>query len=105
MDTSSQAALSSLPACGRLRAVQWPLVGREAELDTIRELLADAASGGVVIAGAAGVGKTRLATEASALADARGEPVIWIRATRAARTMPLGAFAAVMAPTTAAPGV
>ena len=85
--------------------MQWPLVGRETELDTIRRTLADAASGGLVITGPAGVGKTRLATEASALAAASGKPVIWIRATRAARSVPLGAFAAVMPPTTAAPGV
>jgi hypothetical protein len=85
--------------------VQVPLVGRQAELDTIRGALADGASGGVVITGAAGVGKTRLATEASALADARGAAVTWIRATRAARSVPLGAFAALIPLSPAAPGV
>ena len=49
---------------------------------------------GVVIAGPAGVGKTRLTAEAAELAAAQGCAVEWVRASRSARTIPLGAFAA-----------
>jgi DNA-binding CsgD family transcriptional regulator len=47
----------------------------------------------VVIAGEAGVGKTRLARE---IAEAATAPVEWVRATRSAASMPLGAFAALL---------
>ena len=43
--------------------VLWPLVGRDGELGLAAELLSDGSPGGVVVAGAAGVGKTRLAAE------------------------------------------
>jgi DNA-binding CsgD family transcriptional regulator len=76
----------------------WPLVGREAELAAVDRLLSDPSAGGVVIAGAAGVGKTRLAVEAARLAERRGRAVEWARATESAASMPLGAFAALLAP-------
>ena len=85
--------------------MRWPLVGRDAELETIRSALAGGTSAGVVITGAPGVGKTRLATEASEIAEARRERVVWVRATRAAGTVPLGSFAAAVPPATAASGV
>jgi DNA-binding CsgD family transcriptional regulator len=69
--------------------VDWPLVARERELESVRR----AAGGGVVIAGEAGVGKTRLARE---IAQAAAAPVEWVRATRSAASMPLGAFAALL---------
>jgi DNA-binding CsgD family transcriptional regulator len=65
------------------------LVGRERELESVRAT----AGGGVVIAGEAGVGKTRLARE---IAEAAVAPVEWVRATRSAASMPLGAFAALL---------
>ncbi len=52
-------------------AATWPLVGREAELAAVGGFMDDDA-GGVLLAGPAGVGKTRLATECLALAEARG---------------------------------
>jgi hypothetical protein len=52
--------------------------------------------GGVVIAGPAGVGKTRLLAEVEALARERGCAVEWVRASRSARSIPLGAFAALL---------
>ncbi|MEA5117507.1 MAG: AAA family ATPase, partial [Propionicimonas sp.] len=45
----------------------------------------------VVIAGQAGVGKTRLAREALAEAEAAGAAVFWVRATASAAALPLAA--------------
>ena len=73
----------------------WPLVGRERELGHIAALRADGA-GGVVIAGEAGLGKTRLASEALAVADAGGAATARLAATRAAASIPLGALSAVL---------
>jgi len=42
---------------------RWPLTGRGEELRLIGEALADSDRRGVVIAGQAGVGKTRLARD------------------------------------------
>ena len=74
----------------------WPLVGREAELRFVAEALADDGAGGVVLVGPPGVGKTRLAHEAAAHADASGCTVEWVRATRSAASIPLGAFAPLL---------
>ena len=76
--------------------MRWPLTGRDAELRLVAEALADGSAGGVVIAGPAGVGKTRLAAEAAELARAQGCAVEWVRASRSARSIPLGAFAALL---------
>lgn len=69
----------------------WPLVGRREELARTERALA-AGAHAVVMAGAPGTGKTRLAHEALASARVRGAEVEWIVATRAAATVPLGAF-------------
>ena len=74
----------------------WPLVGRDRELALAGELLSDALTGGVVVVGAPGVGKTRLAAEVSRVAASRDCAVEWVRATRSAATIPLGAFAALV---------
>src|ERR1700679_2412462 len=72
----------------------WPLTGRAEELDVIADVLADDESyAGVVVAGPAGVGKTRLAREAMALAAKRGWAVRWVAGTVAAQSVPLGACA------------
>jgi DNA-binding CsgD family transcriptional regulator len=74
-----------------------PLTGRESELKVIRRALGGFGNcSGVVIAGAAGVGKTRLAREVLARAAAAGDRTNWIAATESARPLPLGAFAAVL---------
>ncbi|HZE02849.1 MAG TPA: AAA family ATPase [Pseudonocardiaceae bacterium] len=53
-------------------AATWPLTGRAEELRLIGELLHSRDGPlGVVLAGAAGVGKTRLAREALAVAQQR----------------------------------
>ena len=74
----------------------WPLIGRDQELEFIDAQLGPPRSGrGVVLAGAAGVGKTRLAREALAAWHRRGVATRWVAATASARELPLGAFAAI----------
>jgi DNA-binding CsgD family transcriptional regulator len=55
-------------------------------------------SGGLVIAGDAGVGKTRLASEYLALLEVEGVAVVRVSGTRAAARLPLGAFAPLLPP-------
>jgi hypothetical protein len=71
---------------------EWPLVGRAAELTRVGEVLR-AGAGGVVLAGPAGVGKTRLAGECLGLAEGRGFVPLRVTATQAASSLPFGAFA------------
>ncbi len=82
--------------------MRWPLIGRDRELGSAGEALADTDAGGVVVWGAAGVGKTRLAAEVARVAETRGYAIEWARATRSAASIPLGAFAALL-PATPAP--
>ncbi|MEU5695469.1 LuxR C-terminal-related transcriptional regulator [Actinosynnema sp. NPDC020468] len=63
----------------------WPFTGRAAELAAVRRALRGA---GLVVAGPAGVGKTRLLEEAA--------PGRLVRATSASRTIPLGALAPLL---------
>jgi len=76
----------------------WPLVGREQELERVSELLHGGACGGVVFAGAAGVGKTRLAREALAAARAMGFTGDWAVGTRSAASIPFGALSHLLPP-------
>lgn len=69
----------------------WPLTGRDDELRAVTTAL-DSADG-IVLAGAAGVGKSRLVREAVA---AHAGEVRWVLATESARPTPLGAFAALL---------
>ena len=72
-----------------------PLTGREDELEVIHRALNKVGnSSGVVIVGAPGVGKTRLAREALTRAEASGARTNWIVGTESARQLPLGAFSA-----------
>jgi DNA-binding CsgD family transcriptional regulator len=74
-----------------------PLAGRDGELTTIRRALSGGGNkSGVVIVGAAGVGKTRLAREVLTLAERAGERTNWIVGTESARALPLGAFTALI---------
>lgn len=69
------------------------LIGRDSELAAIRRALNGADHHrGVVIAGAAGVGKTWLARAALRRAGASGEQIKWIVGTQSAQALPLGAF-------------
>ncbi len=78
--------------------VSWPLVGRRAEVEALRAVIGDVGANGVVLAGAAGVGKTRLAREALAQAEAAGRDVEWVAATRAAASIPFGAVSQLLPP-------
>ncbi|MEZ0054086.1 DNA-binding CsgD family transcriptional regulator [Mycobacterium sp. MAA66] len=49
-------------------STDWPFVGRGNELAALSRMVADPSARGVVLAGPAGVGKTRLATECAAAA-------------------------------------
>lgn len=77
----------------RLTAIEWPLVGRAEEL----QLLTDHATGSppvsTVIAGAAGVGKSKLLDELCTRLDESGICVVRCRATAAAGTIAFAAFA------------
>jgi DNA-binding CsgD family transcriptional regulator len=72
----------------------WPLTGRSEEMRLIEAALSDEGSSGIVICGAAGVGKSRVAREALDAAASRGCVTHWAVGTSCARTLPLGAFTA-----------
>jgi DNA-binding NarL/FixJ family response regulator len=71
---------------------EWPLVGRVEELGFVLDTTRGPHSRGVVVAGALGVGKTRLVREASA---ALGPDFVveWTAATPALASIPFGALA------------
>jgi DNA-binding CsgD family transcriptional regulator len=69
----------------------WPLVGRSAELDLLCEFVTHGA--GVVIAGPAGVGKTRLLAEIVAALPTADWHVERVSGTPAASAFPLASFA------------
>jgi DNA-binding CsgD family transcriptional regulator len=71
----------------------WPLTGRSEELRSIQDAISDRDTSGVLICGAAGVGKSRLAREALALAASEGREIRWAVGSASARALPLAAFA------------
>jgi DNA-binding CsgD family transcriptional regulator len=83
------------PRAGADAAQKWPLVGREGELRHMTDLF-EAGAAGVILAGAAGVGKTRLASELLTRVEAAGARVVRVIATRAGAGIPLGAFASLL---------
>ncbi len=74
-------------------ATPWPLIGRDEELGVIAQALASRDSGGIVLAGAAGLGKSRLTRESLALAENLGWATVWVAGLKALSPIPLGAFA------------
>ncbi|MFF5112012.1 LuxR C-terminal-related transcriptional regulator [Streptosporangium sp. NPDC000509] len=77
----------------------WSFVGRREELRLLDEATRGAGDQrGVMLAGAAGVGKTWLARQAVALAGERGAFTRWVVGTETGRGLPLGAFAALLGP-------
>lgn len=72
--------------------MRWPMTGRTDEFDAITQTLNTPSTQGVLIAGDAGVGKTRLVDEALAVIVASGWLVHRITASASGRSTPLGAF-------------
>ena len=83
-------------------ADRWPLVGRRLQIERFDQALGDPDAGGLLIHGAAGLGKTRLADECLARAEAALHPVGRVIATRTAAALPLGAIAHLL-PSVVAP--
>src|SRR5437660_1196332 len=77
---------------------QWPLVGRADELRRLERLLRDPSRPGVVLAGPAGAGKTRLASACLELAEGAGAATARATATHSAATVPFGALSALLPP-------
>ncbi|MEU0375283.1 LuxR C-terminal-related transcriptional regulator [Streptomyces sp. NPDC006283] len=75
------------------RSSQWPLVGRDSELEAFERAWAGQGCQGMVICGPAGVGKSRLAEECLARAVRAGFSGGRATATAAAAKVPLGAIA------------
>ncbi len=73
-----------------------PLVGRDEELALCEEVLADEATAGIVVSGAAGVGKTRLTNHLLDALEAGGTSTVRVTATEAGRAIPLGPFASLL---------
>ncbi len=84
---------------GSLNSAAWPLVGRVKEITRVRSAM-DGEAGGVLFAGPAGVGKTRLAFECLGFAAERGYRTVHVRANRSSATIPYGAFAPLLPPAT-----
>jgi DNA-binding CsgD family transcriptional regulator/tetratricopeptide (TPR) repeat protein len=76
-----------------MAADHWPLVGRESACEAITATLAELPVGGTVIAGRAGVGRTRMLREAVTLAEQSSRPTRWATATATAAQVSLGALA------------
>jgi len=70
----------------------WPFVGREEILRRIVASLLDPAAGGAVLAGPAGVGKSRLAEQALRQLESPRWRLAQVRATRSAAGIPFGAL-------------
>jgi DNA-binding CsgD family transcriptional regulator len=70
------------------------LIGRIEEMRTIGAAISPSAVAGVLVCGAPGVGKSRIAREALAAAASQGCETRWTVGTASARAIPLGAFTA-----------
>lgn len=77
---------------------QWPFVARSGQVREIVRLLRGRDRSGVVVAGAAGVGKSRLAFAALSAMPADRWHVAVVRATDAAADIPFGAMAHLLPP-------
>lgn len=73
----------------------WPLTGRQEEVELIKSVCDGS---GVLLSGAAGVGKTRLLREAIELARKAGRAIELVAATRAGARVPLSAVSHLLAP-------
>src|SRR6478672_4109155 len=74
--------------------MRWPLIGRSEEMRAIQAAISASDVSGIVVYGAAGVGKSRIAREALSAAEARGCEGRLAVGTSSARAIPLGVFSA-----------
>ena len=74
---------------------EWPLVGRDTELEDVREALLDSSCRGVIISGQSGVGKTALAQLMARQLEASFE-LVYVRGSALASKMPYGALSFVL---------
>ena len=79
-------------------SAEWPLVGRDSELRELVGLVVHEKRS-LIIAGPAGVGKSRLAAEVIARCERAGFAVARITGTAASADLPFGALAPLMPPT------
>lgn len=87
------------PRSGRLGRVESSLVGRSAEMAAIEAALDSAVDGrgGVLnVVAPPGIGKSRVAREAAALAAARGAEAVWVFCESHARDVPFGVVARLL---------
>lgn len=95
---SVDGALSAGTEPGPARRHRLP--GRTSELAAIADLQASIGTTGsgslVIVSGAAGTGKTRLAEEVAAPAVSRGETVVWARSDEGADGLPLWPWASAL---------
>lgn len=73
--------------------LQWSLIGRAEEMQLVDAATSDPELAGIVVSGAAGVGKSRIAREALSHAETGGRSIRWAMGTSSAQGLPLGAFA------------
>src|SRR3984957_12017533 len=73
---------------------RWPMVGRAQEQQFIADAIADPDRTGVLVAGQAGVGKTRLIHEV--LSRTSHHHVEWVTASESIRSLPFGALAQLL---------
>jgi DNA-binding NarL/FixJ family response regulator len=71
----------------------WPFLARDRELLVVLNAVDDAEPGSVVVSGAPGVGRTRLAQEAVRAAQHAGRHTEWVTCTREIAAIPLCALA------------
>jgi DNA-binding CsgD family transcriptional regulator len=74
--------------------LSWPLIGRTEEMRAIKAAISAPAVSGVLICGAEGVGKSRIAREGLSAAASQGCETRLTAGTSSAREIPLGAFTA-----------
>ena len=74
----------------------WRMTGRAAELAQLDAAIGAGGAGGIVLAGTAGAGKTRLLREALHRASRGGRDVVQVAATRCTAAIPFGAVASLL---------
>ncbi|HEY2644764.1 MAG TPA: LuxR C-terminal-related transcriptional regulator [Galbitalea sp.] len=77
---------------------QWPMTGRDALIDQLTAVLRSDAVSAVLLTGASGIGKSRLAAEAAAILAADGWAVARVAASEILAKTPLGAIIPAIAP-------